>query len=87
MQKEKERAARGRVRLIEGLAIGNVKKLDVGKVILFNGMGTLAGDSCPSTRPHTNLFCVPDIRACTCSMYASQSHFKRRASAFFISPE
>lgn len=59
----------GRVRLIEGLTIGRVRKLDVGEGILFNRMRTLAGDSCPSTHPHINLLCVLDIRACTCSMY------------------
>lgn len=59
----------GRMRLIEGLTIGRVRKLNVGEGIFFNRMRTLAGDSCPSARPHINLLCVLDMGACTCSMH------------------
>lgn len=59
----------GRMRLIEDLTIGRVRKLNVGEGILFNRMRTLAGDSCPSARPHINLLCVFDMGACTCSMH------------------
>lgn len=55
------------MRLIEDLTMGRVRKLDVGEG--FYGMSTPAGGSCPSTRPHINLLRVPDLRACTCSMY------------------
>lgn len=59
----------GRMRLIEGLTFGRVRKLNVGEGILFNRMRTLAGDSCPSARLHIILLCVLDMGACTCSMH------------------
>lgn len=72
MQKEEERAVlSGRVRLIEGLTIGRMRKLDVGEGILFNRMRTSAGNSCPSTCPHINLLCVLVLGACTYNVHLS----------------
>lgn len=73
MQREEERAAgaESQGETDKALTIGRLRKLDVCEGILFNRMRTLAGDSCPSARPHINLLCVHAHAHALCIMCIS----------------